>query len=508
MKHKGWVNIGLAWWLAAGIAQAATNTPAALYQQQCAACHGPTRLGGTGPALIPESLARLRKPAAQQVIQAGRPATQMAGFGGKLSEAQITGLLEYIYSPLATPPVFETAQIKASQLRYHDPKQLSAKPLFSADPQNLFVVVESGDHHASILDGDQFTVLTRFPTRFAVHGGPKFSPDGRFVYFVSRDGWISQYDLFNFKLIAEIRVGINSRNLAMSDDGRVLAVANYLPHTLVLLAAEGLDLLRVVPLTDRSLSGAEGKESEEGQRSSRASAVYTAPPRHSFVLALKDLPAVWEIAYDSPDFPIRRLQLTEVLDDFFFNQDYTALIGAARGGQQGQVINLVTGQKIADLDLPGMPHLGSGITWEQDGQALLATPHLEQGVVSIINMDNWQVLKRIETLGPGFFMRSHDNSPYIWVDVFFGKNKDVMHLIDKKTLTLVKTLRPVPGKTAAHIEFDRYGRYALLSIWEQEGAVIVYDAKTLQEIKRLPMSKPSGKYNVYNKTHYVRGTSH
>jgi len=38
--------------------------------------------------------------------------------------------------------------------------------------------------------------------------------------------------------------------------------------------------------------------------------------------------------------------------------------------------------------------------------------------------------------------------------------------------------------------------------------VIVYDATTLEEVKRLPMNKPSGKYNVYNKTRYSSGTSH
>ena len=37
--------------------------------------------------------------------------------------------------------------------------------------------------------------------------------------------------------MAEVRAGINARNLAISGDGKVLAVANYLPHTLVLLDA-------------------------------------------------------------------------------------------------------------------------------------------------------------------------------------------------------------------------------------------------------------------------------
>ena len=67
----------------------------------------------------------------------------------------------------------------------------------------------------------------------------RHSPDGRFVYFASRDGWISKFDLYSLETIAEIRAGINTRNLAVSSDGRYAMVANYLPHTLVLLEAFG-----------------------------------------------------------------------------------------------------------------------------------------------------------------------------------------------------------------------------------------------------------------------------
>jgi hypothetical protein len=58
------------------------------------------------------------------------------------------------------------------------------------------------------------------------------------------------------------------------------------------------------------------------------------------------------------------------------------------------------------------------------------------------------------------------------------------------------------------VEFTRDGRYALLSIWDMDGAIVVYDARSLQEVKRLLMVKPSGKYNVYNKISGDRGTSH
>ena len=57
-------------------------------------------------------------------------------------------------------------------------------------------------------------------------------------------------------------------------------------------------------------------------------------------------------------------------------------------------------------------------------------------------------------------------------------------------------------------EITRDGKYALVSVWDIDGALVVYDAKTLAEVKRLPMKKPSGKYNVYNKITRSSGTSH
>jgi mono/diheme cytochrome c family protein len=44
---------------------------------RCASRHGAERLGGTGPALLPENLERLRRPAAGDTIAEGRTATQM-----------------------------------------------------------------------------------------------------------------------------------------------------------------------------------------------------------------------------------------------------------------------------------------------------------------------------------------------------------------------------------------------------------------------------------------------
>src|SRR5690606_37951153 len=156
-------------------------------------------------------------------------------YGAVLDAAQIDALVEYLYTPSAVPPTWSDADLRASHRLLADLATLPATPQHGADPLNLFVVVEAGNHHVRILDGDRFEELARFQSHFALHGGPKFSPDGRFVYFASRDGWVSVYDLHNLTLVAEVRAGLNTRNMAISNDGRWALVGNYLPGELVVL---------------------------------------------------------------------------------------------------------------------------------------------------------------------------------------------------------------------------------------------------------------------------------
>ncbi|HEX6268392.1 MAG TPA: cytochrome D1 domain-containing protein, partial [Burkholderiales bacterium] len=341
------------------LAAAAQADPGKVYEKHCASCHGASRLGGMGPALLPENLSRLKKPEAAAMIRKSRPGVQMPAFANVLNEKDVEGLTELIYSPVVPAPRWTEADIRASRVEHHRAGALPARPQFDADPLNLFVVVEAGDHHVTILDGDRLEPIHRFASRYALHGGPKFTRDGRFVYFASRDGWISKFDLWNLKTVAEVRAGINTRNAAVSGDGRYAMVANYLPHTLVVFDSE-LNFVKTIAAP------------------SRISAVYDAGPRRSFVAALKDVPEVWEISYDPKAEPIaaglvhdyklkegsfvpgflnpRRTRLDEVLDDFFFTPDYAMLVGTQRDGRRGHVVHLDVRRVIATLDLPGLPH--------------------------------------------------------------------------------------------------------------------------------------------------------
>ena len=190
--------------------------------------------------------------------------------------------------------------------------------------------------------------------------------------------------------------------------------------------------------------------------------MYDAAPRKSFVVALKDIPEVWEISYDPKAEPIydglvhdykmgeaiakpgylgvRRTPLDEPLDDFFFDQSYRHVLGATRpradGSPNAQVVNLdVRRQDRRRCRSPACRTWARASPSRGTARTVLATPNLKDGVVSVIDMKTWKTVKTIATLGPGFFMRSHENTPYAWVDSMMSPTaKDTLTIIDKRTL--------------------------------------------------------------------------
>jgi len=63
----------------------------------------------------------------------------------------------------------------------------------------------------------------------------------------------------------------------------------------------------------------------------------------------------------------------------------------------------------------------------------------------------------------------------------------------------VKEVVPQKGKKFLHTEFSGDGKIAYLSIYDNDGSLILYNSKTLKEIIRYPASLPVGKYNYINK---------
>ena len=174
-----------------------------------------------GPALLPESLGASDRPRAAAVIARAAPRRRCRASARTLDRDEIAALAAYIATPLRFDTSWGEAEIAASRVIHAVRRALRAAALRRRSDEP----VRRRRGRRPSRDDPRWRSLravARFPTRFALHGGPKFTPDGRYVFFMSRDGWVSKYDLWTLNMLAEVRAGINSRNIAISRDGKQL----------------------------------------------------------------------------------------------------------------------------------------------------------------------------------------------------------------------------------------------------------------------------------------------
>ena len=366
--------------------------------------------------------------------------------------------------------------------------------IVAAQPSpDLFIVVEEGGERILVFDSEKPEPTHRFALRHRSHGEPKFSANGRHVFFASRSGWITQLDLRNFTS-TEVRAANEIGNIAASSDGKYLAVAASDPPALLILDAD-LRLQRTLPCP------------------SGAPSAYDAGPRRSFVVSFEDVPELWEVSYDPAAAPIaqglvhdfrleegsfvegflnpRRTKLELPLGGFFFAHGGSQAIGAERGSTLSRVVQLDVRRAIAQL--PG--RLFAGAAWLRNGRRLIAARDARDGAVTIIDAEDWKIVKQIA--GAGSFVRSHAATPYLWADANDG---DTLQVVDKETLDVVASLTPEPGATLLHLEFDRDGRRAFASLRKTDGVLVVFDAHAPREVKRIPLATTGRVYNVFNRS--------
>ncbi len=278
-----------------------------------------------------------------------------------------------------------------------------------------------------------------------IHGGPKFDRDYKRVFAVTRDGTVVSYDLENQKPLTKVKAGVNTRNIAVSPDADFVAVASQLPAQLVIFDGK-LNLLKAIPL--------------EGQ----PSAVYHIPGENGFMLTLRDNPKLLTVR--TPELTVEETELPENFEDFMFVPGRRELLASSRKGSHIMRYALDEKRVLGSLETEALPHLFSACFFELEGKLHAALNHIGAPKLTILDIDNFEVVKEIPLVGSGYFARTHEGSPFIWVDT----NSEEIQLVDKKTLSLVPdSLVPEAGKKAMHVEFDTTGSRAFVSVWDEDG---------------------------------------
>jgi len=332
------------------------------------------------------------------------------------------------------------------------------------------------------------------------------SHQGRYIYLASQSGWIYQYDRLKKAIVAEVKVGKDSRTMALSHDGRYLAVGNYQPRTLVILNAKDLSPLKVIQVNDGF-----------GLRS-RVNVIHTNAIRETFAVALEDIPQAWEVSYaDDPPpgfsgwehsyqpetgdlvkskpFPVRRLMLKGNLKNFRFGSDFISLIGN-NGKGLSQVIDSDIRRVLFKIDSLKQANLSTAAIWNYKNKPVLVSSQKSASGFQVIDSENGQLIKNIPTQMPGSFVRSHPKENYSFAAIPKPADKSTQLLvINKDDLSIIKTIPSESGKTINDVLFSTDGNFITLNITinKKDKAAVkkitFLNSKTLQEVKTLVLTQ-------------------
>ncbi len=410
---------------------------------------------------------------------------------GILTSQQITDIIDYILSPVQESALtWGIDDMCSACARLVPLDQLPPAPTWGGSVEDLMVITEREIGHLMFIDSSTHRVVKDIEAGYAIHA-PTFTPKAvsdRWLWAISRNGWLLKVDLYSLQVVGKIRVGLDSRGTAVSTDGKYVMVGNYIPNTAVILEAETLKPLKVIEAFGVDPSGQLVK--------SRVAAVLSTPIGPYFEFALKEAGQVWIVDYSKEDFPVVKqiASVGSILHDGFLTPDGRYLQVAFQADGTIVVIDLKELSIVRKIPAGKQPHPGPGAVFESQGRILAATPSIGQGLVTIWDTATWEVVKTIATPGPGLFIRANPNSPYIWVDCSAGSDSwDNIVVLDRNTLSVIETIQP--GKRAIHPEFTPDGKYVYIGCWN-DNKVVVYDARSLQKITEFTATTPTGIFSV------------
>ena len=436
-----------------------------LYFKYCSMCHGKERQGISAPPLLPQFVRHKSDKELVHIIKYSLPQTLMPKFDF-LSDEEIKKIVKYLRSPAGTIH-WSADDIQKSLKKFDNPK----KDLGIKNIENVTLVVERGADRVWVMEDER--ILDRFGFK-NVHGGLKYTLDGKNFYIPTRDGWIGHYSLVNGRLEEKIRACVNLRNISLSRDAKYLFATCLLPQMVVVFERESLKPIKLYPV--------DGK----------ISALYELYSQDKAIFTLRNKPLLYTV--DTKTLQFHSQKLDRPIEDFFIDPFEEYIIGTTRHGKDLRVYKLDSLKEVFHAPIEGMPHLFSATYWYKDGKFYFATPHLRKPYITIWQMYDWKLVRKIDVGGDGFFVKTHPQSDYLWVD----NGSDQLVLVDKEHYKL-KKLIPRKGKRYIHTEFSGDGKLAYLSIYEPDGDLLVWQTDTFKELKDYPANVPVGKYNFINK---------
>jgi protein NirF len=350
---------------------------------------------------------------------------------------------------------------------------------------DLGIVVERASGSVIVIDATARKALARVEGLGDLsHASAVMSPDARYAYVFGRDGGLTKLDMLTASIAKRVMQAGNSIGGAISDDGALIAVANYEPGGVKVFDAATLD-----PVADIPASWSGGR--------SKVIGLEDAPGRR-FVFSLWDAGETWVADFSKSGAP-EITKLTGVGDRPYdalittdgryyiaglFGEDALTLIDLWKTPLEARRILKGYGAGREAMPVYKMPHL-EGWALAGDKFALSA---IGQPEVLWLDARSFAEVGRTKVHGQPVFAVARPDGRHVWVN-FAHPNNDTIQVIDSLDGRIVKEFKP--GPAVLHIEFTPRGHEAWVSV--RDGNVVqVYDTRTFEKKAEIEAKSPSG----------------
>lgn len=490
-----------------------------IYFQRCAGCHGSLRKGATGPNIEPKKTLDIGTDGLVDIISEGTPGG-MPNFvtDGTLTKGQATLMAKFIQNKPVAPPEMPLEQIKESWKVHIPVSKRPTKPAHKRNWLNFFGVVERDAGRVSIIDGDTKEVVAKLNSGYAVHI-LRTSASGRYFFSIGRDGKSTMIDTWMNPpaIVAEVKTCSEARSIDTSKykgyEDKYAIIGCYWPPHFVVLDGATLEPLKVVSTRGYT------SDTFEYHPEPRVAAIVSSHYSPEWVLNVKETGYVWLVDYSNiENLKITMIEAERYLHDGGWDATHRYFMAAANMRDTMVIIDTKERKEIAKVAVGTKPHPGRGANWvDPKFGPVSGTVHIGEGLLSVWGSDPkghpqhaWKLVRNIELeLGAGsLFMKAHPKSKNLWLDFALNTDKAnsrslcVMN-IDKPEAA-IKCFQVADHGRVVHMEYNKAGDEVWVSVWDNEGEVVVYDDKTLKVKTRIKgLRTPTGKFNVYNTMHDI-----
>ena len=353
---------------------------------------------------------------------------------------------------------------------------------------DLGLVIERAQGSVQVLDTSKKTALQRIKGLGDLsHASVVFSRDARYAYVFGRDGGLTKVDLLTGSIVKRVIQSGNAIGGAISQDGALIAAANYTPGGVKFFDADSLELVSEIPARSEvtgQLSKVVGLEEAAGRR---------------FTFSLFEAGEIWQADLSGdPKHPVvtRHTGIGKEPYDALVTGDGRWYVAGLFGEDGVAVLDLWHPERGVKRALPDygrgeqklpvykMPHLE---TWAVAGN-LAFIPGVGRHEVVLVDMNTWTQAGKIPVAGQPVFVMADPTGRRLWVNFAFP-HYDTVQVIDIESRQIVHTLKP--GKAVLHMEFTPRGEHVWISV-RDENRIQIHDTESFAQIGTIPADAPSG----------------